>query len=252
MRPYDKEFIIDKIKEYDLKIDSGNIGDYEILKRDSLEGTVEGYLYTKEDNIPGPIPELLGENKRVWMRLSPKEIEGSYEIIKFAKGKVGVVGLGLGYVAQELAKKEDVKKVVVYEISEEVVELYKRNFGENEKIEIIVGDAFKAEKTSFDFFYVDIYEYKLSTKVVEDYKLFNEIHDIEEYSFFGMEHFLLSCKYDEIVWVYVPEVWMEMCKDISSALEESGYIKYYKQLDEELVSKVLAEFKVVLNAGMEE
>ena len=134
MIPYNKEFIIDKIKEYEDKIDSGAIGGFEILKRDSLNGKVEGYLYTKYDNITGPIPELIGENKRVWMRLSPKEIEGSYEFIKFATGKVGIVGLGLGYVAQELAKKQDVEKVVVYEISEDVVELYKRNFGENEKI----------------------------------------------------------------------------------------------------------------------
>ena len=251
MIPYNKEFIIDKIKEYEDKIDSGAIGGFEILKRDSLNGKVEGYLYTKYDNITGPIPELIGENKRVWMRLSPKEIEGSYEFIKFATGKVGVVGLGLGYVAQELAKKQDVEKVVVYEISKDVVELYKRNFGENEKIEIIVGDAFNASKDSFDFFYTDIYEYKLSMQVVEDYIKLNKLHDIKEYSFFGMEHFLLSCKYDEIVWVYVPETWMAMCKDLSEALDQSGYIKFYEQLDEELVSKVLAGFKEVLNQGME-
>ena len=231
MLPYNKEFIIDKIKEYEDKIDSGVIGEFEILKRDSLNGKVEGYLYTKNDNVIGPIPELIGENKRVWMRLSPKEIEGSYEFIKFATGKVGVVGLGLGYVAQELAKKQDVEKVVVYEISEDVVELYKRNFGENEKIEIIVGDAFNASKDSFDFFYTDIYEYKLSMQVVEDYIKLN--------------------KYDEIVWVYVPETWMAMCKDLSEALDQSGYIKFYEQLDEELVSKVLAGFKEVLNQGME-
>ena len=84
MIPYNKEFIIDKIKEYEDKIDSGVIGEFEILKRDSLNGKVEGYLYTKNDNVIGPIPELIGENKRVWMRLSPKEIEGSYEFIKFA------------------------------------------------------------------------------------------------------------------------------------------------------------------------
>lgn len=251
MKPYNKKFIIDKIKEYENKIDSGVVGKFEILKRDSLDGEIEGYLYTKADSITGPIPELIEENKRVWMRLSPKEIEGSYEVIKFATGKVGVVGLGLGYVVQELAKKQDVEKIVVYEISEDVVELYKRNFGENDKIKIVVGDAFEAERDSFDFFYVDIYEYKLSMKVVDDYIKFNKIHDIKEYSFFGIEHFLLSCKYEEIVWVYVPEVWMAMCKDISEALDQSGYIKFYEQLDEELVSKVLAGFKEVLNEGLE-
>ena len=43
MLPYNKEFIIDKIKEYEDKIDSGVIGEFEILKRDSLNGKVEGY-----------------------------------------------------------------------------------------------------------------------------------------------------------------------------------------------------------------
>lgn len=44
---------------------------------------------------------------------------------------------------------------------------------------------------------------------------------------------------------------MAMCKDLSEALDQSGYIKFYEQLDEELVSKVLAGFKEVLNQGME-
>lgn len=32
------------------------------------------------------------------MRFLFKEIESFYEIIKFVKGKVGIVGLGIGYV----------------------------------------------------------------------------------------------------------------------------------------------------------
>ena len=48
------------------------------------------------------------------MRLTPLEIEGSYFAIERAKGKVGIVGLGLGYVAQEMAKKEEVDEVIVY------------------------------------------------------------------------------------------------------------------------------------------
>lgn len=246
MIPYNESFIINKIKEYDLKIKDGKVGDYKIIKRDSLEGLIDGYLYTKEGVINGPIPELIGREK-VWMRISPKEIEGSYQAIKWARGKVGVVGLGLGYVVQEMAKKDDVKEIIVYEISQEVIELYKMNFKENKKIKIIQGDAFKAKGESFDFFFVDIYEYKLSLKVVEDYIAFRKLHNIEEYTFFGLEHFLLSCSYDEIVWVFIPEIWMGMSKDISSALDQSGYIKHYEKLDEELVSEVLAAFKGVLN-----
>ena len=101
-------------------------------------------------------------------------------------------------------------------------------------------------KDKFDFFYADIYEYKLTSQVVDDYEKFNRLHEIEEYAFFGMEHFLLSCKYEEIVWVYIPESWMEMSKDAYRALGEAGYLAYYTALDEELVSQVLAKFKPVL------
>ena len=105
----------------------------------------------------------------------------------------------------------------------------------------------QGKSESFDYFYVDIYNYVLSPKVVDDYKFFMKLHNIEEYVFCGLEHFLLSCSYEEIIWVYIPETWMDMAKGISTALSISGYIKGYKQLDEKLVSTVLAQFKEVFN-----
>ena len=51
---------------------------------------------------------------------------------------------------------------------------------------------------------------------------------------------------EEIIWVYIPESWMEMSKDAYRALGEAGYLAYYTALDEELVSQVLAKFKPVL------
>ena len=128
-----------------------------------------------------------------------------------------------------------------------VIDLYNKNFKSNDKIKIINCDAFKAESETFDFFYVDIYDYKLSLDVVEDYKKFNELHEIEEYSFFGMEHFLLSCSYTEIVWVYIPENWMESSRKAFESIQESNLLDYYEKLDENLVSQVLEEFKIVLN-----
>ena len=164
--------------------------------------------------------------------------------------KLELLDFGLGYVAQEIAKKCNVEEVIVYEISEEVINLYNYNFIQNEKIKIIKGDATKAKREKFDFFYVDIYEYQLTSKVVEDYKIFNELHEIEEYAFWGIEHFLLSCKYEDIVWVYIPENWIDMSKKAYEALDSSGYIKEYKPLEENLVRKILLEFKEVLNADM--
>ena len=245
MKPSVEEFIVDKMKEYNKKISQGSFGSYKIVKKEEKNNIIEGYLYKREGNKEFVI-ELLNDNNLV-MKLGHKEIESTFQIIKFAKGRVGIVGLGLGYVAQEIAKNQDVKEIIVYEISKEVIELYRNNFGENKKIKIIQGDAFKAESQSFDYFYVDIYNYALSPKVVDDYKFFIKLHNIEDYVFCGLEHFLLSCRYEEIIWVYIPETWIDMAKGISTALSISGYIKGYEQLNEKLVSNVLAQFKEVFN-----
>lgn len=246
MKPFDKSYVLDKIKEYNGKINKSKIGDYEIKSIDGLKGIVQGYLYKKEDEYDIEILELHGPS-HIWMRLTPLEIQASYFAIRMAKGKVGVVGLGLGYVIEEMAKKPEVEEIVVYEISQEVIDLYYNNFPENPKIKVVGCNAFEAESRKFDFFYADIYEYKITSQIVEDYKRFNELHEIEEYSFFGMEHFLLSCSYTEIVWVYIPENWMESSRKAFESIQESNLLDYYEKLDENLVSQVLEEFKGVLN-----
>ena len=238
MKPFDREYVLDKIQEYNNKIKNNKI--------DGLKGTIQGYLYSKEDELNVRILELHAP-EHVWMRLTPLEIQASYFAIKMAKGKVGVVGLGLGYAVEEMAKKPEVEEITVYEISQEVVDLYYSNFPKNPKINIVCCNAYEAERKEFDFFYADIYEYKITSQIVEDYKKFNELHNIEEYSFFGMEHFLLSCSYTEIVWVYIPENWMESSRRAFEAIQESNLLPYYEKLDENLVSQVLEEFKEVLN-----
>lgn len=246
MKPFEKSYVLDKIMEYNNKINKNKIGDYEIKGIDGLKGIIQGYLYQKEDEYDIEILELHGPG-HIWMRLTPLEIQASYFAIKMAKGKVGVVGLGLGYVVEEMAKKPEVEEVVVYEISNDVIDLYYSNFPKNDKIKIICGDAFEAESREFDFFYADIYEYKITSQIVEDYKKFNKLHTIEEYSFFGMEHFLLSCSYTEIVWVYIPENWMESSRRAFESIQESNLLDYYEKLDGKLVSQVLEEFKSILN-----
>ena len=246
MKPYDRSYVLGKIEEYNNKIQCKSSGDFEIKIINGLKGIVSGYMYSLEDSLDVDILELHGPN-HIWMRLTPYEIEASYFPIKMAKGKVGVVGLGLGYVVEEMAKKSNVKEITVYEINKDVIDLYYKNFPKNSKINIIYGDAFEAESKDFDFFYADIYEYKLTSKIVEDYKKFNELHNIDVYSFFGMEHFLLGCAYEEIVWVYIPEEWMESSKAAFTALQHSNLLRHYEKLDDRLVSQILAEFKEVLN-----
>lgn len=244
MFPYVEEFILNKIDHYNKQIKE-NQTDKFIVKKEK-QSKLLGYMHNKSYNFDIDIFSLYEDNHKI-MELSPREIEASYITIKKAKGKVGVVGLGLGYVVRELAQNKNVKKVIVYEKSKEVIELYRKNFKTHPKIKIINEDAYKSKKESFDFFYVDIYEYKLSEKVVFDYKFFNGIHNIENYRFCGMEHFLLSCSYDDLLYVYLPDGWLDISRDYFEALKESGYLNYYFEEDEKIVEKVLISFKKIFN-----
>lgn len=247
MKPYNKNFVFQEMTRYNNLINPGTCGNYRIVKNIVGKQNLQGYMYENREEYNIDVIEVY-KNDVSLMKLTPKEIESSYATIHFAYGKVGIVGLGIGYVVQEIARKCDVKEVVVYETSEEVIKLYNQNFPQSEKIKIIKCDPFKAKREKFNFFYVYIYEQELNLKVVEDYKVFTELHEIEEYAFWGLEHFLLSCKYEDIVWLYIPENWISMSKKAYEALDSSGYIKEYKPLEENLVRKILLEFKEVLNA----
>ena len=51
MRPYDGNFIKEKLEEYNKIINEIKIKDYEIKKRISNSKNDIGYLYEKDDNI---------------------------------------------------------------------------------------------------------------------------------------------------------------------------------------------------------
>ncbi|MBK1813927.1 hypothetical protein JHL18_25295 [Clostridium sp. YIM B02505] len=247
MIPFEEEFYIDKLKIYYDKLKNSKFNN--LLINENYLNRLEGYLFVEDrlsyNNDKLQILELTSGEKK-YMEISPKEIQGSFEAIKRVKGKVGVVGLGMGYFLQEILQKEEVTDIVVYEEDKDVISLYEANFSSNEKVKLINCDAFEAQRETFDFFYVDIYNYELSKDVVNHFVKFNELHNIENYLFWGMEHFLLSCKVEEIAWVYVPELWMGMARDLFERFNDSKYIEYFKQLDEELVKEVLEDFTKVL------
>lgn len=243
MIPYSINYCEEKIKDYKKYISPARLGEFTINY--SNDEMFDGYLYDEKEKVEeGPIELYQGDN--LWMRISPHEIQGCFESVKRAGGKVGVIGLGLGYFTQEVLKKDCVTEVVVYEISEEIIELYIKNFGENPKLRIVHGDGFKAKGESFDFFFVDIYQYNISLDVVKHYKLLNEIHKIEEYSFWAVEYFLLSCPLHELAWVFIPENWMDMSQALFIKFSQSKYLEKFVPIKEEKALEILHEFNKIL------
>ncbi len=245
MKPFNNDFILNQMGKYLNIIREQESNEYCVKKQKIY--TKEAYMYNA-DNIEEKDEILLLKDNKCIMKLNEKEIQGTYNVVKNAYGHVGIAGLGLGYCAEEMAENPRVKSVTVYEISEDVIQIYKNNFKDNSKINIIHGDAFCAESKKFDVFFSDIYSYELTDRVVHDYKVLNHLHQIEEYYFWGMEHFLLSCAYEDLLWVYVPENWVESSKQLYEALDMAGNLDCYYQLDADKVKKILMEFKEILNA----
>lgn len=108
------------------------------------------------------------ENKRLWMSITPNEIETMKKPIELSRGIVCTIGLGLGYFTYMCSLKENVKKVIVIEIDKNIINLFKNtilpdfSFEQKNKIEIINADAFTfldndMDHLSIDYLFTDIW-----------------------------------------------------------------------------------------------
>lgn len=90
-------------------------------------------------------PAIL-EDGRVWMTITPNEIETMRAPIAASHGRVLALGLGLGYFAFMASEKESVECVTVVEQNGEVIRLFEKHilpqFPNAKKIRIEKADAF--------------------------------------------------------------------------------------------------------------
>ena len=110
-------------------------------------------------------PAIL-ENDRIWMTITPNEIETMKEAVDQAFGNVLTFGLGLGYYAYMVSEKENVESITVVEMNEDVIHLFNKyvlpQFKNAEKIKIIKADAFEyaqkhMSKGKYDFVFTDLW-----------------------------------------------------------------------------------------------
>ena len=106
------------------------------------------------------------ENNRLWMSVTPNEINTMKDDIDSAFGNVLTFGLGLGYFQYMCSLKENVRSIVIVEKNKEIIRLFSeyilKQFEYKDKITIINIDAFKyleedMGKGNFDYVYVDLW-----------------------------------------------------------------------------------------------
>jgi len=118
---------------------------------------------------------------RVWMSLTPMELESHWMPQVMAQGRIAVVGLGLGYYLDKVMANSDVTEIDCYESDGRVVEYFKECFADRpgfDKVTFIVGDAREKigeAKQSYDFLYLDIYPSAISDEVIQDIGIFGPV-----------------------------------------------------------------------------
>lgn len=86
------------------------------------------------------------EEGRVWMTVTPNEINTIQPAVRESRGKVLTYGLGLGYYAFHCLLKEDVESVTVVERNPAVINVFQKHllpfFPRQDALHIVQADAF--------------------------------------------------------------------------------------------------------------
>lgn len=186
--PFTKEFYEQELQR--VKFPPTSNGRVSIVHH-KLEGRLDGYMY-KDWAVDYPVVPIFKIDGKVWMSVTPMEVESHYMPIQLANGRVGVGGLGLGYYTQRILDLDRVEEVVVYELDKDVIDTYLENFGPHEKLTIHNTSVLDIENEEFDFFYNDIYETLGDFDAIEHMQLLKNNNAIDVYHFWTMEMFILA------------------------------------------------------------
>ena len=189
------------------EVQPGKVGKAEIEIVPKISGRIDGYMY-KDFGVLENVSVFTIDGK-LWMSLTPMEVQSHYFPINAATGRVGVAGLGMGYYVQRILDKPDVKEVVVYEVDSDTIELYKRNFGKHEKLAILQKDFHDIKGESFDFFYCDIYATQCDSAAIPDMAGFLiKNPNVDRYHFWTFEAMLLEIMHAGLA-TELPHSWLE-------------------------------------------
>lgn len=143
-------------------------------------------------------------NNKVWMSLTPMEIQSMIIPIRKARGICFAGGLGLGYYPLSIAQKPEVEKVIVCENNQAVIQMFENCFSEYPnvaKLQIIESDVrsyLSKIKINIDFCFMDIYQTLLPDIALEDLEAYSKNNAINYYYFWGQDLVISACLHNNI------------------------------------------------------
>lgn len=164
---YYKNIINPKIKQDNIEFKNEYYKPYEGFVFNDIEKDLEGRMYPQVGFFEEQFryPAIL-ENGRIWMTVTPNEIETMKNPIEKAHGKVLTLGLGLGYYPYMISNKTNVDEIYIIDKNETIINLFKKyilpQFQNKDKIKIIHADALEflkndMNKYNFNFVFSDLW-----------------------------------------------------------------------------------------------
>jgi len=162
-------------------------------------GLDRGY-YSGQWAVVG-MPALLRDHQGeelTWMSLSPHEIESQELGCRYAYGHTVVMGLGMGWVAINIALNPAVERVTVIELDPEVIALFDHSQALSglpedirNKLEIVQADALQWQANDpVDFLYADIWCCLEEPQTLDDVRRMQANVQAETIYFWGQELFI--------------------------------------------------------------
>jgi len=152
VRPKEEEFEDWEVKYSVLK-------PYEAFVRNDFKEDFSGRLYPQLGFFTEEFQYLsIYQDKRLWMSITPNEMNTMKKPIENAFGDCVVLGLGLGYFPYMISLKENVTSITIVEIDYKAIQLFYKTiypfFPHKEKIHIVNMDALDYINMDFEADYV--------------------------------------------------------------------------------------------------
>lgn len=183
--PYNTNIHLDKISDHGFQFASETMPAHELLNMTFIQPDpnreLNDYMILRAFNKPYQATALR-QNGEFWMTDNPAEANTTDPCVEKAHGNVLTFGLGIGYFVYMCLLKPEVKSVTVVELSESVINMFKKyilpQFPKDKEVHIIHGNAFdyfnKDFIDQFDYTFVDVWKnhedgYGMIEKMLEQY-----------------------------------------------------------------------------------